>query len=115
MSATRFDLVSPLLPKASTRNADIILVASSGNNSANLDLNPRYPNRYDIDNIVAVAYTTRNDTLGSLSNYGTTSVDLAAPGAEMYSTFFASDSSYLGGGFLQGTSFAHRMSQARLL
>lgn len=90
----------------SARNADIIFVASSGNNSANLDLNPRYPASYDIDNIVAVAYTTRNDTLGSLSNYGATSVDLAAPGAEMYSTFFASDSSYLGGSFLQGTSFA---------
>jgi subtilisin family serine protease len=90
----------------SARNAGLIFVASSGNNSANLDLYPRYPASYDVDNIVAVAYTTRNDTLGSLSNYGATSVDLAAPGAEMYSTFFASDSSYLGGSFLQGTSFA---------
>ena len=90
----------------SARDAGIIFVASCGNNSLNVDATPRYPACYDIDNIVSVAYMTRNDALGSLSNYGATNVDLAAPGEQMYSTFFASDSSYLGGSFLQGTSLA---------
>ncbi|MDB6108978.1 MAG: peptidase and in kexin sedolisin, partial [Pedosphaera sp.] len=57
-----------------------------------------------LDNIVSVAYTTRNDSLGSLSNYGATNVDLAAPGDQIYSSFFLSDSSYIGP--LAGTSFA---------
>lgn len=90
----------------SARDAGIIFVASCGNNSLNVDASPRYPSCYDIDNIVSVAYTTRNDALGSLSNFGATNVDLAAPGEQMYSTFFASDNSYLGGSFLQGTSLA---------
>jgi subtilisin family serine protease len=88
------------------RQAGILFVASAGNNSADIDINPRYPACYDIDNIISVAYTTRNDALAGLSNYGATNVDLAAPGAFMYSTFFAADNSYLGGSFLQGSSFA---------
>jgi subtilisin family serine protease len=88
------------------RDAGIIFVASCGNNAFNVDLNPRYPACYNIDNIVSVAYTTRNDTLGTYSNYGATNVDLAAPGAAMYSTFFISDSAYFGGNFLEGTSLA---------
>src|SRR5436190_1200781 len=88
------------------REAGIIFVASAGNNSANIDLSPRYPSCFDIDNIISVAYTTRNDVLGGLSNFGATNVDLAAPGAVMYSCFFTADNAYLGGTFLQGTSFA---------
>ena len=81
-----------------TRDAGIIFVTSAGNvtNTAptNLDVNPRYPACYAIDNIVAVAYTTRNDTLGSLSNYGATNVALAAPGDSIYSTYNTSDTAY---------------------
>lgn len=90
----------------SAQQAGIIFVASCGNASANVDLSPTYPACYHIDNVVSVAYTTRNDTLGQFSNFGVTNVLLAAPGAEMYSTFFNSDSAYLGGSFLQGTSLA---------
>jgi subtilisin family serine protease len=91
------------------RDAGIIVVASAGNNGANVDNAPRYPACYAIDNIVSVAYTTRNDGLGSLSNYGATNVDLAAPGDQIYSTFAASDSYYWppSSSFnLAGTSFA---------
>lgn len=88
------------------RNDGVLFVASAGNNVTNIDLSPRYPASYDIDNVVSVAYTDRTNGLGRFSNYGVTNVDLAAPGASMYSTFFASDTSYLGGSFLEGTSFA---------
>ena len=47
-----------------------------------------------MDNVISVAYTTRNDTLGSLSNFGATNVLLAAPGDQIYSTFSSSDTSY---------------------
>jgi subtilisin family serine protease len=59
-----------------------------------------------LDNIVAVAATTRTDSLWGGSNHGATNVDLAAPGVAMYSTFFAADNSYLGGSYLAGTSLA---------
>jgi subtilisin family serine protease len=90
----------------SLREAGILFVASAGNNALNIDLNPRYPASYDIDNIITVAYTTRTDALATLSNYGATNVDLAAPGAAMYSTFFTADNAYLGAAGLQGSSFA---------
>jgi len=76
------------------RAAGIIFVASCGNNSADIDVVPHYPASYGIDNIISVAYTTRNDALGNFSNYGATNVDLAAPGDQIYSTFAASDASY---------------------
>jgi subtilisin family serine protease len=77
-----------------TRQAGMIFVASSGNNTLNIDATPHYPSCYGLDNIVSVAYTTRNDVLGMFSNYGATNVDLAAPGDQIYSTFYGSDSSY---------------------
>jgi subtilisin family serine protease len=77
-----------------TRDAGIIFVASAGNNSANIDVTPDYPSCYQIDNIVSVAYTTRNDALGDFSNFGATNVALAAPGDQIYSTFSASDTYY---------------------
>ena len=57
---------------------------------------------------MSVAYTTRNDTLGFLSNYGATTVDLAAPGDQIHSTYAASDTSYYPPSFLNvaGTSYA---------
>jgi subtilisin family serine protease len=85
--------------------AGILFVASCGNEVANVDISPRYPACFGINNVVSVAYTTRNDTLGQFSNYGATNVDLAAPGANIYSCFFTSDTAYLGGP-LEGTSFA---------
>lgn len=92
------------------RDAGIIFIASAGNDSTNDDVIPRYPACYQIDNIVSVAYTTRNDTLGGFSNFGATNVDLAAPGDQMYSTFPASDSYYYppsGLGInIAGTSFS---------
>jgi len=76
------------------RDAGIIFAASAGNNAINLDVTPRYPSCYQIDNVVSVAYFTRSNTLGAFSNYGLTNVDLAAPGDQIYSTFNSSDSAY---------------------
>jgi subtilisin family serine protease len=92
------------------RDDGIIFVASCGNGppAIDVDLSPRYPSCYDVDNIVSVAYTTRSDTLGFLSNYGATNVDLAAPGDQIHSTYSASDTSYYPPSFLNvaGTSYA---------
>ena len=60
--------------------------ASAGNSARNNDLQPHYPSSYEIDNMVAVAATDHKDVLGSFSCYGAQSVDLAAPGQNIYST-----------------------------
>lgn len=88
------------------RQDGIIFVAAAGNNGRDIDARPYYPASFALDNIISVAFTTRKDALDSRSNFGATTVDVAAPGAAMYSTFFASDSSYLGGEFIFGSSLA---------
>jgi subtilisin family serine protease len=63
-----------------------IFVAAAGNNSGNNDASPFYPASFDAANIISVAATDDNDRLASFSNYGVTSVDLAAPGVNILST-----------------------------
>ncbi len=78
-----------------------ILVAAAGNDGLNNDTTPSYPSNYNFDNVVSVAATDHNDQLASFSNYGASTVDLAAPGVDILST-------YKGGGYayMSGTSMA---------
>ena len=63
-----------------------LFVAAAGNEGNDNDNKPSYPASYDLPNIVAVAATDRNDNLASFSNFGVASVDVAAPGVDIYST-----------------------------
>lgn len=98
----------------------IILVASAGNDGTDNDtsLFKAYPASYSVqlDNIVSVAATDylefnpdkedaprEREGLASFSNYGETTVSLAAPGTFILSTYNASDTSYV---FMSGTSMA---------
>jgi len=78
-----------------------IFVAAAGNNGQNLDASPSYPASFNLDNVVVVAATDRNDQLASFSNYGAGSVSLAAPGVEILST--TPNNTY---GWYSGTSMA---------
>jgi len=71
---------------------DTLFVAASGNGGTdrigdNNDTDPIYPASYDLDNIISVAATDQNDNLVEFSNYGATTVDVAAPGVNIYSTY----------------------------
>ncbi|HEY0546984.1 MAG TPA: S8 family serine peptidase [Pyrinomonadaceae bacterium] len=68
-------------------DAGILFVAASGNASADADKNPHYPASFDLPNIISVAALDRNDQLASFSNYGAKRVHIAAPGAEILSTW----------------------------
>lgn len=71
---------------ASGANAGHLYIAAAGNAANNNDITPFYPASYQSDYIVSVASTTKSDVLSSFSNYGATSVDIAAPGSSIYST-----------------------------
>lgn len=80
-----------------SRNAGILFVAAAGNDTNNNDVSSFYPASYNLDNVIAVASTTRNDVLSYFSNYGATSVDLAAPGSSILSTIPGNNYSYYSG------------------
>jgi subtilisin family serine protease len=64
-----------------------VFVAAAGNDSRNLDgRGSDYPAEYSLDNIVAVAATDSSGRLASYSDYGSSEVDIAAPGDNVLST-----------------------------
>ena len=85
----------------SANDQGIMFVAAAGNQGSNNDTNPSYPTNYDAPNVISVAALNRNDNLASFSNYGTTTVDVGAPGVSIYSTL--PGNSY---GSFSGTSMA---------
>lgn len=87
-------LVSDLRTAISTANMTL-LVASAGNEKRNLDASPEpkiYPQMFGLNNVIVVAATDPNDALWvenypsvSGSNFGITTVDIAAPGKNIFS------------------------------
>jgi subtilisin family serine protease len=76
--------------KAAIDASSAVVVCAAGNGGLDgigddNDSTPFYPASYDSANIIAVAATDRNDDIASYSNFGLTSVDLAAPGHIIYS------------------------------
>lgn len=76
---------------------DILFVTAAGNTSQNNDSVARYPCSYHRPNMICVAASDQNDHLWSSSNYGPTTVDLAAPGVNIYSTLRLSNYGYISG------------------
>ena len=60
--------------------SQILHIAAAGNEDRSNDVLPFFPASYDLDNIISVAATGWDDSYTDFSNYGATSVDLAAPG-----------------------------------
>lgn len=64
----------------------VIVCAAAGNEHRNNEEHPIYPASYTLDNVITVAASNHNDSLAYFSNYGLSSVDLAAPGEYILST-----------------------------
>lgn len=79
-------------------NQNILFVAAAGNSAANNNSSGFYPANYDTsvgtstqaaasyDAVIAVASITSSGALSGFSNYGSTMVDLGAPGSSIVST-----------------------------
>ena len=63
-----------------------LFICAAGNYGQNNEQKPHYPSSYPSNNIIAVAATDQSDAVASFSNYGLNSVQVAAPGANIYST-----------------------------
>ena len=84
--------------------AGILFIAAAGNEEYNNDLTPMYPASYSLLNIISVAATDQDDIRASFSNFGLTSVDVAAPGVYILSTIPQNE--YFDKDFNWGTSMA---------
>jgi len=62
-----------------------LVVCAAGNEGSDNDTIPHYPSSYPSDNVIAVAATDNTDKLAIFSNFGATSVDVAAPGQDILS------------------------------
>ena len=81
----------------------MILCVAAGNSTQNLNTSPDYPACYLNDNILVVAASTNDDQMAAFSNYGSTFVDVAAPGTSMRTTNYTSNTAYT---YVDGTSFS---------
>jgi subtilisin family serine protease len=89
-------LYSPSLKHAIEQYGGLF-VASAGNYGVNNDFYPDFPASYDCENIIAVAATNVYDELADFSNFGERSVDIAAPGTDIYSLSLHGEYSYMCG------------------
>ncbi len=86
--------------------SDALFICAAGNGGADEigddnDIDPFYPASYENKNIISVAATDYYGNISEFSNYGNVSVDIAAPGYDILSTYLGND--YV---FMSGTSMA---------
>ena len=86
---------------------NVLVIASAGNDSSgpfswhNNDNSPKYPASFDSESLLVIASTTSSGSMSGFSNIGPKTVDLAAPGSNIYSTL--NGNKY---GMASGTSMA---------
>jgi subtilisin family serine protease len=77
-------VLNAAIDRAAARN--VVVVASAGNNARNIDITPIYPASGNRPNVVTVTAVDPHGRLSSYANFGVNSVDIAAPGNNIYST-----------------------------
>ncbi|MFN3695957.1 MAG: S8 family peptidase [Pseudobdellovibrio sp.] len=83
---------------------DILIVTASGNDGLNSDYSPTYPAAFMLDSQINVAASTSDDYMIYFSNFGFKTVNILAPGVNIFSTVPGNKST-----LLDGTSMAAPM------
>ncbi len=68
------------------KNTDALFICAAGNAGVDTDKTPYYPACLDLPNIITVAASDSKDKIADFSNFGKETVDIGAPGVEIYST-----------------------------
>lgn len=66
--------------------ASILFIAAAGNSALNCERRDCFPAEYANANVIAVASMTATGAMSSFSNYGSTTIDIGAPGSDIWST-----------------------------
>lgn len=66
--------------------AGVLFIAAAGNDGTNNDRDFTFPASLNLDNMISVAATDNKDGLAYFSNKGANSVQVGAPGVDVYST-----------------------------
>jgi thermitase len=75
----------------------VLFVVAAGNEGANNDEVGTFPCTYELANVVCVGASDQRDVLAEFSNHGARTVDLAAPGVSIASTYPGGDWVYMDG------------------
>lgn len=81
----------------------ILVAAAAGNDADNVDNRPTFPGSFDLPLLVTVAATDARDQLAGYSNFGPQTVEIAAPGSDILSTWIGSNQAF---NRISGTSMA---------
>lgn len=68
------------------RESSMLFVTAAGNNGINNNSTPVFPASLRLPNLISVGYINSDGYLDASSNYGVSTVDIAAPGEEIFST-----------------------------
>lgn len=98
----------PNLEKVMRESKMLFVIAAGNGNSKgigiDIDAKPDYPSSFNLDNTISVANLMFDGSLAESSNYGSGTVDIAAPG-----TYIVSTITNRGYGFMTGTSMSAPM------
>jgi subtilisin family serine protease len=72
-------------------DAGVLMTVAAGNSGHDLDAAPEYPAGFTAAHVIAVAATSRTGKIVSISNRGSGTVDIAAPGQSIVSTAMGGD------------------------
>lgn len=82
------------------QDSSMLFVTAAGNDGSNNNSSPVYPASLRLPNVISVAFVDADGYLSPNSNYGLSTVDIAAPGQDIYSTLVG------GYGYSSGSSMA---------
>ena len=77
----------PVMQSAMASHPNTLFVVAAGNASSDNDTTPDYPCNFSLPNLICVAASDQKDHLAGFSNFGAQSVNLAAPGVNIASTY----------------------------